>query len=220
MKHPLTEEQLKKILGNYPNLDPAKIQEIKERVEASRIKPAPPGQTWWNGPVREKISSKTYNLGSPFEWKYDNYPNYPRDPERYILKLEAPYDEEISNPMILKFGKYQGQHISAIPEDYLQWSIKSSKDTISLFEAELERREAVKLASEGIVGQIIRAGFKALAAKVHPDQGGSDAQFIALKASYEQLLEISKEVADAQRSDQTTEASTGGGDPFASPQTR
>ena len=94
----------------------------------------------------------------------------------------------------LSFGKYAGVDLRDVPRDYVEWLISSRKKDLAEYEAELERRELVEAASVSMGERIIQAGFRALSKQFHPDSGGSDAQFIELKAGYEQLKMVMEEV--------------------------
>lgn len=42
----------------------------------------------------------------------------------------------------MEFGKYEGENIEDIPEDYLEWLLKRSRHTVVIIDAELKRRES------------------------------------------------------------------------------
>ena len=80
----------------------------------------------------------------------------------------------------LGFGKYADFDVRHVPEDYLRWLVKTSKESLATYETELARREMDAEAS-------VRVGFKELAKRNHPDQGGSTVAMQELNAAYETL---------------------------------
>ena len=42
--------------------------------------------------------------------------------------------------MILQFGKYRGCSIRQVPDEYLDWLLKTQKETVQAIETEIERR--------------------------------------------------------------------------------
>ena|SRR5215213_2758939 len=88
----------------------------------------------------------------------------------------------------LGFGKYGDRELEDVPEDYLIWLIDNSKQKVRFYEAELARRDMAKEATMGMTEKIIRAGFRALATKLHPDAGGSTKAMQELNATYETLV--------------------------------
>ena len=98
---------------------------------------------------------------------------------------------------VFKFGKYSGQSIEDVPQDYLDWLLKTDQEQISMIEAELTRRKSLEEASMPLVERLIHAGYRVLSMKAHPDAGGTHAEFIALQAAYnhaKELLKAAKEV--------------------------
>ena len=96
--------------------------------------------------------------------------------------------------MILEFGKHKGKDLREVPAEYIQWLLAQRKADVSEYEIELARRQAVEDGNLNIGEQIIRAGFRALAPKYHPDTGGSTTAFQELNAAHEQLKALYAEV--------------------------
>lgn len=99
------------------------------------------------------------------------------------------------------FGKYANVPLADVPTDYLEWMIERNNLSNQRFQNELERRAAVELQSLDDTERIVRTGFRELAKKAHPDQGGSNEAFLALRSAYEALLvavKTMKEVRDEQ----------------------
>lgn len=96
--------------------------------------------------------------------------------------------------MILTFGKYNGEDIRNVPQDYIEWLIGTREADLRDYKAELERRKAIEEASMSIVEKIAHSGYKALARTLHPDAGGDTEQFKQLGMAYEQLKAILAEV--------------------------
>lgn len=96
----------------------------------------------------------------------------------------------VKNP--LKFGQYRGRDITdpSIPESYFEYSIGLFTKTIEDFKTELERRHNIEKATDSMATQIISAGFRALALKLHPDQGGDPETFQELLGTRTVLTEI------------------------------
>lgn len=97
---------------------------------------------------------------------------------------------------VINFGKYKGTRLSDVPEDYVLWMIDNSKKTITLYQAELDRRKLVEEGSMSMVERIAAEGYRSLAKKMHPDAGGSAEDFRSLQAAKEQMSIILKEVAE------------------------
>lgn len=90
----------------------------------------------------------------------------------------------------LQFGKYKGDDIKTVPDDYLQWLISSSEATIKLAKDELERREACEDADLPTIAQLIKAGYRELAKKNHPDVGGSTEKMKEVNAAKSRLEDL------------------------------
>ena len=93
----------------------------------------------------------------------------------------------------LGFGKYADTELGVVPEEYLNWLIKNSRDRLNVYEAELLRREMVKDASVSWVERIIKIGFNELAKRHHPDAGGNGSDMTQLNAAYEKLKQAINE---------------------------
>jgi hypothetical protein len=93
----------------------------------------------------------------------------------------------------LGFGKYADLELSVVPEEYLHWLIKNSRDRLEVYEGELLRREMVKDASMSWVERIIKTGFSELAKRHHPDAGGNGQDMVALNAAHERLRQTINE---------------------------
>jgi len=89
--------------------------------------------------------------------------------------------------MLLSFGKYKGQDLSSVPEDYIEWLVDKARNDVATYEGELERRILIREADETIAAQIVEAGFKVLAKKYHPDVGGDPAKMRELLATREKM---------------------------------
>lgn len=96
--------------------------------------------------------------------------------------------------MVLSFGKHSGKDLKDVPHDYVEWLRKRAEDDLKIYQGELERRESLEAASEGIMERIVKEGFRALSKKAHPDAGGTTQDFLELKGGQESLLEILKEL--------------------------
>ena len=94
----------------------------------------------------------------------------------------------------LGFGKYAGMDLRDVPQEYLEWLIQMRKKDLAEYQGELERRELVESASITMVERVVQEGFRSLAKKFHPDAGGSDAEFVELKAAHEQLKMVLGEI--------------------------
>ena len=87
----------------------------------------------------------------------------------------------------LEFGKYRGHDIRDVPEDYLQWLIMNSEQTLEMCRRELERRENAEQASMSWMERLIKTGYRELVKRHHPDAGGTTEDMQSLNASYEAL---------------------------------
>lgn len=95
---------------------------------------------------------------------------------------------------VFQFGKHAGQPITDVPKDYLQFLFTKNREMNALIERELERRRMLEEDQMPLVEKLVHAGYKALARSAHPDVGGTDDQFKALQAAYEQLKAAVKAV--------------------------
>jgi hypothetical protein len=89
----------------------------------------------------------------------------------------------------MTFGKYEGWDIRDVPDDYLQWLIMSTEQTLKMCKDELERREAAEEADMSWMERIIKTGYRELVKRHHPDAGGQKEDMQALNASYDALSE-------------------------------
>ena len=96
--------------------------------------------------------------------------------------------------MIIEFGKYKGTKLENVPQEYLLWLLDMRKKDVKLYQDELDRRELAEAGSLSMVERIASVGFKTLALKLHPDQGGSQEEFLELRAAQEQLKTLIQEV--------------------------
>jgi hypothetical protein len=103
----------------------------------------------------------------------------------------------------LWFGKYEGMEVRELPDSYLAYILDYQKKNvvresqlITEVEKEIDFRENAHLAELSVAEQIITAGYKALAAKLHPDAGGDHDKMVELNASAEKLRHILLEEAD------------------------
>jgi hypothetical protein len=106
--------------------------------------------------------------------------------------------------MVLRFGKHKGQTLEDIPFDYLLWlkGVAQGDRLREAIDAELgarrvERANALtarpltQLSPEAreFVRAVVRRGFRALAAEVHPDHdGGTTERMRALNEAHAALL--------------------------------
>ncbi len=98
-------------------------------------------------------------------------------------------------PRRMPFGKYRGELLEDLPTDYLEWlgSLQLREPLRSHVEAEHARRYAesttVAFPHVGLANQIITAGYRALALRLHPDAGGDHDSMVALSRAREWLSE-------------------------------
>ena len=96
--------------------------------------------------------------------------------------------------MKLWFGKYEGREVSELTDSYLNWllnyerpNIEREKKLVEEIEREIAFRETKQFAELTVAQQIVEAGYRALAAKRHPDRGGSHEDMVELNATAEAL---------------------------------
>jgi hypothetical protein len=82
--------------------------------------------------------------------------------------------------MVIAFGKYRGLDIRDVPDEYLQWLVDSNERTVMAARAEISRREAIEDASDDIVMQIVRRGYREMLKDAHPDTGGDPSTAAAM----------------------------------------
>jgi uncharacterized protein (DUF3820 family) len=87
----------------------------------------------------------------------------------------------------LGFGKYGDLELCDVPEDYLIWLIESNARKNKLLQDELARRELAEEADMGWLEKIIKAGYRDLAKRHHPDNGGNTSEMQQLNSAYEAL---------------------------------
>lgn len=86
----------------------------------------------------------------------------------------------------MPFGKYRGQALSTIPDDYLDWlmSLDLREPLATSVEDEWNLRHAkgspLTPASMLAAREVIRLGFKQAARSRHPDAGGSHEAMLEL----------------------------------------
>jgi len=90
--------------------------------------------------------------------------------------------------MVFSYGKYKGHDIRSVPATYLEWLIESSRDTIRDAEEELRRRQMEEDMDDSMAERIIKAGYRELSKRLHPDAGGNHEDMVDLNVAYKQLL--------------------------------
>lgn len=95
----------------------------------------------------------------------------------------------LSNGRFL-WGKYKGEPVRDVPDEYLIYIIGSSEATIDQLQQELDRRAQVASASQSWAQRIVEAGFRTMAKQHHPDHGGSHSDMQELNAAAAALREI------------------------------
>lgn len=85
--------------------------------------------------------------------------------------------------MILKFGKYCGEHICDVPREYLEWLLQVNKEAVAAIEEELHIRDLAEEANIGWVDRLVLTGYRELAKRCHPDVGGTKEDMQALNAA-------------------------------------
>lgn len=91
--------------------------------------------------------------------------------------------------MTVRFGKYAGWRLEDVPLDYVDWMIGKCKHDLAMWEGERQRRELLEEAELTMVEQLVKAGFRELAKRHHPDYGGSATAMQELNAAHEWLKE-------------------------------
>jgi hypothetical protein len=90
----------------------------------------------------------------------------------------------------LQFGKYRGCDIRAVPLEYLDWLLQSSRESIHQIGAEIRRRQGLpEELDSSMAMRVIRAGYRELSKSMHPDAGGSHEAMVILNATYEALIQ-------------------------------
>jgi hypothetical protein len=107
--------------------------------------------------------------------------------------------------MVLRFGKFRGEELSAVPSDYLAWLLSLGdglrEPLRSAVETEIRQREVkLQVSDEEIqrmMSEIVSVGYRHLSLKLHPDKGGSHTDQVALNLAASQLREgIQKRLTD------------------------
>lgn len=91
---------------------------------------------------------------------------------------------------IFNWGKYKGVSIHDVPEEYLTWLIETRERDIKLYQSELDRRESAVESKADMLQRLIKAGFRDMSKKLHPDAGGSATEFADLQNAYEKLKQL------------------------------
>jgi hypothetical protein len=96
--------------------------------------------------------------------------------------------------MKLWFGKYEDMEVSEVPDGYLAYlldyerkAIERETRLVEEVEKEIAFRETQRFATLTVAQQIIEAGYRALAMKLHPDAGGNHDDMVELNATAEKL---------------------------------
>ena len=88
---------------------------------------------------------------------------------------------------ILQFGKYKGEDIEEVPDDYVDFMVKNNEEGLRMWKDERSRRDmearAAALKVDGsFMAQIIKAGYTKLQTEVGVDQ-------IKLQLAYEKMMD-------------------------------
>jgi len=99
----------------------------------------------------------------------------------------------------MPFGKYQGQPLEALDDQYLFWvaSLEHLRDPLLTYiQAEINRRLAAQtgngdltfsIPERVVLERLITSGYRALARRAHPDVGGDHAAMVAVNTVYARL---------------------------------
>jgi hypothetical protein len=92
----------------------------------------------------------------------------------------------------MPFGKHKGENVADLPDDYLEW-LHGLDDLHGKLrravDAEWNYRQATESCAtaldldaedRALVAELIRAGYRALSLKYHPDQGGDSETMVRL----------------------------------------
>ena len=96
--------------------------------------------------------------------------------------------------MKLEFGKHAGKDLADVPREYIEWFVDSRRKDLATYEAELARRDALEASSQTMVEKLVQAGFRQLALRAHPDQGGSVEEFRELQGAKAVLDTVLREL--------------------------
>lgn len=89
--------------------------------------------------------------------------------------------------MKLTFGKHNGSDIRDVPRGYLEWLVENSRNTVSMVEEELARRDLLEEASMTWMERIVTTGYRTLAKQNHPDIGGNADDMKRINSAAEEL---------------------------------
>jgi hypothetical protein len=105
----------------------------------------------------------------------------------------------------MEFGKYKDRSLGDVPSDYLVWLLRKSKTNVREIRNELKNRGVINDDDESppppnhgrthipgdlnspLFRDLLAAGFKSLAQKLHPDHGGDADQMKELNQLRERL---------------------------------
>jgi hypothetical protein len=108
----------------------------------------------------------------------------------------------------MPFGKFKGQRISELPDNYFGWLLSLGEDLRdplrSAVEREYRRRvedqDRMRLLTSPDVrdaaAELIAAGFRTLAKVKHPDAGGDHAAMVALTEARDLLRTVVDQAAE------------------------
>lgn len=92
--------------------------------------------------------------------------------------------------MIMPFGKYRGQELEALPESYVMWlwdNIELREPLRSGIWGRIDSMIFEHQASKTLPAVDIKAIYRELSMKWHPDHGGNTAAQQAINEFYERL---------------------------------
>lgn len=101
--------------------------------------------------------------------------------------MYEPFDAEA----VVDFGKYRGQLWAEVPLDYIGWLLR--QPGLPSYRQEAARMECKRRARCPAIPSaqaIISAGYRVLAAKVHPDMGGTNEAMRNLNLAAEWLRKV------------------------------
>jgi hypothetical protein len=100
----------------------------------------------------------------------------------------------------MPFGKFRGFQVADLPEDYLTWlwetcdlrePLRSAvQEALSSDDGALVRSTDLPPELKPVVQEIVSVGYRMLAMKLHPDQGGNHKEMTRLNAATEWLRKI------------------------------
>ena len=95
--------------------------------------------------------------------------------------------------MRMPSGKFKGQDLSSLDDDYLDWlaeAIDLKEPLRSAVERERASRQKIPASEWIMTDAVIDAGYRALTRKLHPDIGGSHEEMVLLNRIVERLRRI------------------------------